>query len=212
MTTEVGARPVGSVQMERARDWGVAALTRLGFQNVRVEPFVTRAWTRGAERAEVVAPFPQTLHILGLGNSTPTPARGLEGEIVLFRSYQALLDTPVGALSGKIAVVTEAMGRTQDETAYIAINPQRSNGPREAAKRGAIAYLVRSLSTEDRRSPHTGAAWPGGIPAAALSPPDAELLERMVHRGQAGGPPPEPGVRGGRGGGRLERGRGDSGS
>jgi hypothetical protein len=184
LTTEVGPRPVGSPQMVRARDWAMAALTRLGFQNVHAEPFTTRAWRRGAEAAEVISPFPQPLRILGLGNSTPTPAGGLQGEIVLFASYQAMLDAPEGALRGRIAVVTEAMTRTQDETGYGAVNPQRSNGPREVAKRGAIAYLVRSLSTEDRRLPHAGAAWPGGIPAAALSPPDAELLERMVKRGR----------------------------
>jgi Zn-dependent M28 family amino/carboxypeptidase len=47
-----------------------------------------------------------------------------------------------------------------------------------------VAYLVRSLSTSDSRLPHTGAGAYAQIPAAALSTPDADLLERMASRGQ----------------------------
>ncbi|MBX3483187.1 M20/M25/M40 family metallo-hydrolase [Phenylobacterium sp.] len=184
LTSEVGARMVGSPAMTRARDWGVAKLKALGFENIRVEPFATPAWSRGPESAEVVDPWPQKLAILGLGGSSPTPAGGITAPIAVFRSYQAMLDQPPGALAGKIAVVTQAMGRTQDGSSYGAVGVQRRSGAAEAARRGAIGYLVRSLSTDDTRLPHTGAGTPGGIPAAALSPPDAELLERLAARGQ----------------------------
>jgi Zn-dependent M28 family amino/carboxypeptidase len=184
LTTEIGPRPVGSPAMVRARDWGVATLTALRFENVHVEPFSTRAWSRGEESAEVVGPAAQRLQILGLGNSAPTPKGGLVAEIALFPTYQALLDQPPGALKGKIAVVTQAMPRTQDGAGYGALGVQRIHGPAEAAKRGAVGYLVRSLSTEDDRLPHAGHSEPAGIPAAALSPPDAEQLERLVARGK----------------------------
>jgi hypothetical protein len=183
LTTEVGARMVGSPAMVRARDWGVATLTRLGFENVHVETFTTPAWSRGDESAEVVGPTPHKLHILGLGGSTSTPKGGLTAEIALFRSYQAMLDQPPGALAGKIAVVTERMRRSQDGSGYGAIGAQRRSGPTEAAKRGAVGYLVRSLSTDDTRLPHTGGATRAGIPAAALSTPDAELIENLAARG-----------------------------
>jgi hypothetical protein len=184
LTSEVGARPVGTPAMARARDWGVATLTALGFENVHVEPFTTRAWIRGEEAAEVVGPWPHRLAILGLGNSTPTQKGGLTAEIAVFQTYQALLDQPPGALNGKIAVVAQAMPRTQDASGYVAIGAQRRQGPAEAAKRGAVGYLVRSLSTDDTRLPHTGVSAPAGIPAAALSTPDAELLVRLAARGQ----------------------------
>jgi hypothetical protein len=175
---------VGSPAMERARDWGVAKLKELGFENIKVEAFTTPAWSRGAEAAEVVGPWPHKLAILGLGNSSPTPAGGITAPIVVFKSYQAMLDQPVGSLAGKIAVVTQAMGRTQDGSSYGAVGVQRRAGEPEAAKRGAVGYLIRSLSTDDTRLPHTGAGAAGGIPAAALSPPDAELLERLAARGK----------------------------
>jgi hypothetical protein len=184
LTTEVGARPVGSPAMARARDWGVATLKRLGFQNVHVESFTTRAWSRGPESAEVVGPWPQKLVILGLGNSAPTPPGGLTAPIALFRSYQEMLAQPPGSLKGRIAVVTQPMGRTQDASSYGFVGVQRFLGAAEAARRGAVGYLVRSLSTDDTRLPHAGGGADAGIPAAALSPPDAAQLERMAARGQ----------------------------
>lgn len=183
LTTEVGARPQGSPGMDRARDWGVAKLTALGFENVHVETFQTESWLRGAESAEVVAPYPQKLQILGLGRSAPTPAGGLEAEVALFKSLDEMLAQPEGALKGKIVVVTQKMRRTQDIAGYAGAVRARSGGA-EAAKRGAVAYLVRSISTDDTRLPHGGGAAAAGIPMAALSPPDAELLERMVARGK----------------------------
>ena len=54
LTTEVGPRPAGSPAMLRARDWGLAKLRALGFQNVRAEEYAIPGWVRGAERAEVL--------------------------------------------------------------------------------------------------------------------------------------------------------------
>jgi Zn-dependent M28 family amino/carboxypeptidase len=184
LTTEVGPRMVGSQGMERARDWAVAKLKELGFENVRVESFTTSAWSRGAESVEVVGPWPIKLQALGLGGSASTPAGGVTAPIVLFTSYQAMLDQPPGALAGKIAVVTQKMGRTQDGSSYGAVGVQRRAGAVEAAKRGAVGYLIRSISTDDTRLPHTGGGAPATIPAAALSTPDADLLENMVRRGR----------------------------
>jgi hypothetical protein len=188
LTTEVGGRPTGSPAMTRARDWSVATFKALGFENIKIEAFEAPSWLRGDESAEVVAPFPQKLHILGLGLSAPTPKGGIEAEIALFRSLDELKAQPVGSLKGKIAVVTQVMVRTQDGSGYGAINAARSAGAAEASRRGAAAYLVRSLSTDDTRLPHTGGMRPWGdatpIPAAALSTPDAELLENMVARGR----------------------------
>ena len=183
LTTEIGARPQGSPAMDRARDWGVAKLKSLGFTNVHVETFETSSWLRGAESAEIVAPYPQKLQILGLGRSTPTPPGGIEAEVMLFKSLDELIAQPPGALAGKIAVVTQVMRRTQGIEGYGAGVRARGGGV-EAAMRGAVAYLVRSISTDDTRLPHTGGATMSGIPMAALSPPDAELLERMVARGK----------------------------
>jgi Zn-dependent M28 family amino/carboxypeptidase len=188
LTTEVGPRLAGSPGAHAAMEWGVAKLKALGFRNVRAEPYTTPVWARGPESAEIVAPYPQKLVILGLGKSVPTPAGGIEAEAVVFPSYADLLDAPAGSLNGKIAVVTQKMTRTQDGSGYGAAVRARGAGPSEAARRGAVAFLMRSVSTRDDRTPHTGgtnyAADAPRIPAAALSPSDATLLDHMAERGQ----------------------------
>jgi Zn-dependent M28 family amino/carboxypeptidase len=60
-------------------------------------------------------------------------------------------------------------------------------GPAAAARLGAAAALVRSLSTARFRQPHTGATFfPDGqapIPAGALAVEDAELVHRLLASG-----------------------------
>lgn len=181
LTSEVGPRPIGSASYDRSRDWAVAKLKALGFTNVHVETFPKPAWIRGAESAEIVGAHPQKLALLGLGFSVPTPKGGIEAPVVVFGSYAEMLEQAPGALTGKIALVNQPMTRTQDGTGYGSAVEAR-NGDGEAAKRGAVAYLVRSISTGSNRSPHTG--WTGGpgphIPCAALGVPDADMVAALA--------------------------------
>ena len=187
LTTEIGQRLAGTEAHKRAVAWAEAKLKAGGFENVHSEPFTLPAWIRGAESAEIVGPVPQHLAIAALGGSVATNANGIEAEIALFRTYAELLAAPPGSLAGKIAVVTQRMVRTQDGSGYGAAIPIRRSGPSEAARRGAVAYLLRSLGTDSHRLPHTGALnYDDGtsrIPAAALAIPDADQLERLATLG-----------------------------
>ncbi|HWM61942.1 MAG TPA: M28 family peptidase [Rhizomicrobium sp.] len=187
LTSEIGPRPAGSPAVARARDWGVAKLNALGFTNVHVEPFAKTAWLRGAESGEVVGSFPHKLALLGLGNSPSTPPDGITAGVTVFKSLAELKAAPENCCAGTIVLVNQPMIRTQDVTGYATAVAARSAAP-EAARRGAVAYLVRSISTSTNRSPHTGAMRPPGpgmkvIPAAALGVPDADLIEHLAARG-----------------------------
>ncbi|MDB5460389.1 MAG: peptidase family protein [Caulobacteraceae bacterium] len=188
LTTEVGPRPAGSPAIARAKDWALAKLTSLGFSNVHAEPFTIWAWFKGVETAEVTAPFPQPMVITGLGGSVATPPGGIEAEIVLFPTFEALQAAPMGSLTGRIAVLTEHMGSNESATGYGAANKWRRKGASEAARRGAIGFMLRSLATNNVRQPHSGAMnYDEGVakvPAVALSGPDADQLERMARRGK----------------------------
>jgi hypothetical protein len=188
LTTETGPRPAGSPAIARAKDWALAKLTALGFSNVHAEPFTIWAWFKGVETAEVTAPFPQPMVITGLGGSVATPPEGIEAEAVLFPTFEALQASPAGSLVGKIAVLTERMGGLDSATGYGVANRWRRKGASEAAKRGAVGFMLRSLATNDVREPHSGAlnyeAGVPKIPAAALSAPDADQLERIARRGR----------------------------
>ncbi|WP_423602702.1 M28 family peptidase [Sphingomonas sp. MS122] len=188
LTTEIGPRLAGTKAEARARAWAVKKLAALGFSNVRNEPFRMKTWVRGEETLEVLAPFPQPLRLTALGNSGATPAKGLEAEIVYFPTLAALQAAPDGSLKGKIAFVSHSMTRTQDGSQYGAFGAVRRSGPATASRKGAAAILIRSVGTDHHRNPHAGGTnFPEGvtaIPAAALSLPDAEQLERILERGQ----------------------------
>src|SRR6202045_2289990 len=187
LTPEIGQRLAGTEAHRRAVAWAEARLKAAGFENVHSEPFTFPAWIRGAESADIVAPVPQHLAITALGGSVATDAGGIEAEIALFRTYDDLLAAAPGSLNGKIAVVTQRMVRTQDGSGYGAANQIRRRGPSEAARRGAVAYLLRSLGTDSHRLPHSGALnYEDGaprIPAAGLALPDADQLERLAALG-----------------------------
>ncbi|MFN3354306.1 MAG: M20/M25/M40 family metallo-hydrolase, partial [Brevundimonas sp.] len=185
LTTRFGARPAGTASEQAAARWGADQFRAWGFSNVAVESFPLSAWRRGEERVEVLSPAPQRLVVTALGGSVATPEGGVEGEAAIFRTYQELLDAPEGSLRGKIAVVLQDTPRAQDGAGYGSTSLIRFQGPTEAARRGAVGFLLRSLGTHDHRFAHTGATrvGEGTIPAFAVSPPDADQLLRLRDAG-----------------------------
>jgi hypothetical protein len=114
LTTEVGQRLAATEAEARARDWAVRRLKAMGFSNVHVEPFEMPVWTRGAESAEIVSPFPQKLVIAALGYSGSTGPQGITGEIAYFDSVDALRLAPDSAIKGKIVFIDHHMMPAQD--------------------------------------------------------------------------------------------------
>lgn len=188
LTTEVGPRMAGTEADMRAVSWARAKFAELGFDEVRIEPVKFPLWTRGREQAEVIAPYPQPLHITALGGSIGTGEQALQAEVVMFASLADLQAAADGSLSGKIAFINGRMERFRDGRGYGPAVAQRGNGASEAAKKGALAVVIRSVGTDLDRFPHTGqmryADGVTRIPAAALSVPDANLLQHMIERGQ----------------------------
>lgn len=188
LSTRIGPRPDGSPAEKRAATWAKERFEQLGFDKAWIETFpLTNVWQRGIERAEIVSPSPQPLAVTALGTSPATPAEGLTAEIALFKTFDELLAAPANSLKGKIAVVTQPMARNKDGSGYEKAYRIRATGAIEAARRGAVAYLLRSLATDNHRLPHTGNMHSSTntprIPTAALSVPDAEQLERLVALG-----------------------------
>lgn len=184
LTTEVGARLAGTEAEARARDWAVKKLKKLGFKNVKVEPVTVSGWERGAESAQILSPYPQTLSITALGGSVATPQAGLKREIVPFETLTSLEAADPKTIEGKIVFINLAMPKTQNGSGYGAVVAIRSQGPSLAATKGAAAILIRSVGTDSHRFPHTGMLRyvedTPRIPAAALSAPDADQLIRVL--------------------------------
>lgn len=190
LTTEVGHRLAGTEAEARARDWGMKKLKALGFKNVAIEPFPMKTWVRGVETAYITAPYPQKLAVTALGGSGATPEAGLKGNIVVFSTFADFKAAPDAAVMGKIVYVGHAMKATQDGSSYGYFGVLRRSGPNLAARKGAAAFLIRSIGTDNHRVPHTGLTnWDAGvepIPAAAVSNPDADMIERAEARNPGG--------------------------
>jgi len=183
LTTEVGPRMAGTPQDILAVNWAMAKFKALGFDKVWKEPVTYPTWKRGVETAEIVSPYPQPLTITALGGSVSTDKDGLKAEVVQFKNLQQLKDANQSLVEGKIVFISHRMERFRNGKGYGMAVAARSNGAIEAAKKGALAIIIRSIGTDSHRVPHTGLmkyeAGTKKIPAAALSNPDADQLERI---------------------------------
>src|SRR5262249_6686976 len=93
-------------------------------------------------------------------------------------------------LDGRIAFVNHRLppyDEERDSPGYAQGVEARLHAATEAARRGAVAAIVRSVTAVSLRTPHTGALRyePGvrKIPAAAVSIEDADFLARLSRRG-----------------------------
>lgn len=188
LTTEVGPRLAGTPGDARAVAWAVAKLKSLGFSNVRAEPVSVPRWIRGEARAEIVAPWPQSLAVAALGGSVATPPAGIEADVVPVGSLDDLKAQPPERIEGRIVYFTARMQRSLEGDGYGKTVAPRGSGAAEAARLGAVAMVMRPAGTSVSRTPHTGAQrWSAGIPpipAFALSNPDADLLDQQLASGQ----------------------------
>jgi len=188
LTTEVGQRFSGSPGDRAAIAWAEAKLRALGFPKVWSEPVTVPHWVRGEAAAEIVAPWPQRLVVAALGGSVGTPAGGIEAEVVAAENLDALAKLPDESVRGHIVFFYERMQRSADGSGYGKTVAIRARGPAAAAAKGALAVVIRSVGTDHNRLAHTGGTrYQEGvvrIPAAALSVPDAELLERELDSGR----------------------------
>lgn len=191
LTTFAPKRLSGSRGHAAAIEWARSKMLALGFDKVRTDRVMVPHWERGEiERVTLLGPGTQrALPALALGGSVGTqsaPGGRIEAELVIVRSTTQLDDEKV---RGKIVLFNRPMPRALRNTfqAYRAAVPQRSSGPVEAAKHGARACLVRSMTTRVDNFPHTGATrYARGvprIPAFAISTQAAEDLAALVSGG-----------------------------
>jgi hypothetical protein len=196
VTTEVGPRRMGTAGDQRVIAWAQAKFRELGFDRVWTEPVeLDRGWIRGEATAEILEPFPHNIVMTALGYSVGTDGE-LVAEVVEFPTYDDLLAVPEGdSLKGKIAFISYSMAdyvKPADGSgrgSYGEGTRARGKGRVEAAKRGAEAIVIRSVGTDDNRNGHTGSGYnyEDGvrmIPTAAISAPDAILIQNMLKRGK----------------------------
>lgn len=189
LTVEVGPRLAGTKADLIAVAWAENKFKSLGFDKVYKQPVQVRHWERGSAKANILAPYPQSLAITALGDSVATPKGGLKGELVFFDSVDELSHANPKDVKGKIAYIDARMHRHLEGKEYSTTVAGRSIGSSVASEKGAIGLIIRSVGTDSSRMPHTGnMRYKDGvkkIPAGAISTSDAMMLMAMKKRGKA---------------------------
>ena len=178
----IGPRLAGSPELDQALAWSETAMKEAGLVNVRREPVSVPAWTRGEERAWIETPVRRGLNLLGLGMSVGTPPGGLTAEVVVVTNWAGLEALGEAGVKGRIVLYDVPFAGYGPTVAY------RTNGASRAARLGAVAALVRSVTPASLDTPHTGMlhydeAAPQ-IPAAAITVEAATQIHRLLDAGQ----------------------------
>jgi carboxypeptidase Q len=180
LADDIGPRLSGSEALNRAITWAAERMREDGL-TVTLEPVDVPVWVRGEEQGTILSPVADQLPLLGLGWTVATPPEGIDADVLVVASFDELTARAAEA-KGRI-VVFDVPFTTYGDTVKF-----RWAGPEAAAKVGAVAVLVRSVSPESLSTPHTGSThYADGvpkIPAAAITLEDATRLHRWQESGR----------------------------
>ena len=191
--TKIGGRLAGSPQGAAAVEYTRQMLDTLGLDSVWLQPCTVPHWVRGEKEIVRIVNSPKIgsmdLRALALGNSVGTGPKGLTAEVIELQSLDELETLGAEKIKGKIIFFNRPMNPRQIRTfrAYGGAVDQRGYGPTRAARYGAVAVLVRSMTTRLDDVPHTGATiYEEGtpkIPGIGISTNAAELLSDALDAG-----------------------------
>jgi len=186
---DIGPRLSGSENSLRAIYWAEEKLKSFGVDKVWLQPVMVPHWERGSvEVAEIVKSKntnEKSLNILSLGGSISTPKNGISAGVIEVKNFVEL-EKRKQEVKGKIVFFSRPVDESLLNTfaGYGSAVDQRVHGAVEASKYGALAVLIRSVTTKQDNVPHTGVMVYVDsllkIPAAALGYLDADLLHNAL--------------------------------
>ena len=191
LSNQIGGRLSGSVQAEQAVAYTRAQLDSLGLDRVWLQPVMVPKWVRGTPEFAYIESKPgltNNVPVCALGGSVATPLGGLKAHVVEVQGIEELKNLPREQVEGRIVFYNRPMDPTLINTfqSYSGCVDQRYSGAEEAAAKGAVGVIVRSMTLRNDDYPHTGSMSYGElppeqrIPAAAISTNGADLLSTTL--------------------------------
>jgi carboxypeptidase Q len=184
---QIGPRLSGSTGAQKAVDWSKKLMESYGFDRVYLQEVMVPHWVRGEkEQGKIIAGKTEiSVALAALGGSVATPANGVTAEVIELHSLQELQTLGEDKIKGKIVFFNRPFDERFIEAgeAYGTAGDQRNTGPGMAAKYGAVAVIVRSLTSALDNYPHTGGTNYGTnpkVPAAAISTIAANRLSELL--------------------------------
>lgn len=185
----IGPRLSGSENSMKAIWWAKNKMEELGFDSVWLQPVMVPKWVRNDVESAIITYSKKyrgrKLNIASFGGSVATPSAGIYGEIVEIKSFDQL-KLLGDRIKGKIVFFNREFDNSLVNTfeAYGKAVNQRTQGAIEAARYGAVASIVRSVTTKKDNVPHTGVMYYDSlivkIPHAAIGIIDADFLSNAL--------------------------------
>jgi hypothetical protein len=190
MCEEIGPRPSGSEAANEAARWAMREMLNAGADTAWLQEVEVPKWYRGEEWCTMsMGGREVNLPATALGGSVPTPENGITAEVVVVNSFEHLESLGREGVEGKIVFYNTYMDHSLISTfnAYGGAVKYRWAGAMEAAKYGAVATIMRSVTLLRDDLPHTGAMSYGDsevkIPSAAISWQAADKLSEDMGAG-----------------------------
>ena len=188
---DIGHRLSGSEGADSAVVWGQRILGKLELDTIYLQEITVPHWERGRKEKAYFynEKGKNMLDVCALGGSISTGMNQfIKGDVLEVKSLDEVNNLPDSLVKGKIIFYNRPMDPKKISTfsAYGSCVDQRYSGAIEAAKKGAIAVIVRSMNVRQDDFPHTGSmAYEEGvdsIPAFAISTNGANYLSENVSK------------------------------
>lgn len=188
---QIGHRLAGSESADKAILWGQRTLQTIGPDRVFLMPVEVPHWRRGPKEEAAYTYRSEGMQhevfpsLVALGGSVGSDAP-IDAQVVEVKSLEELKELGRSAIEGKIVFFNKSLDPMLINTgaAYGGGYAIRGQGPSEAARYGAVACLIRSLTLSGDDYAHTGATNYNDslpkIPAAALSAKAAAALSQAI--------------------------------
>jgi carboxypeptidase Q len=185
----IGGRISGSPQAEKAVVWATEAMLKAGADTVYLIPCMVPKWVRGKkEKCEAVTGNKKAaFSVCALGGSVGTPAEGVKAKVIEVSSFEELEKLGAEKIKGNIVFYNVSFDAALISTgsAYGKTVTYRYAGPSRAAKLGAAATIVKSMTLAGDDQPHTGSMGYDTlviekIPAFAISAKGAASLTKLL--------------------------------
>lgn len=185
---KIGPRLSGSEQSIKAIMFAKQKMEQMGFDTVWLQKTMVPHWERGdVEEAFHIKEgnMNRKLSIAALGGSVETPQNGLTAEVIEISSYDEL-KARANEVKGKIVFYNVPFDHSLVNTfsGYGKAVRFRSTGAIEAARYGAVAAILRSITTRNDNTPHVGMIRYDTtivkIPFVAIGIQDADYLSKSI--------------------------------
>ena len=94
LSNQIGGRLSGSLNAQRAVEWGKDELDALGLDKVWLQPVMVPKWIRGTfEYANIETSPGNTINVnvCALGGSVATPLAGIRAEVIEVKNFEELI-------------------------------------------------------------------------------------------------------------------------